>query len=53
MHARKKGLYFPRYENQHERELGFDEIYRWEEDNSFAKRAGRAGMALVLMLRAQ
>lgn len=49
----EKGLYFPRYVSQPERELGFDEIYGWEGDNSSAKRAGRAGVALGLILRAQ
>lgn len=42
----EKGLCFPRYEKQPERELGFDEISRWEVDNSSAKRAGRAGIGV-------
>lgn len=42
----EKGLYFSRYENQAEKELGFDEIYRRGWDNLSAKTAGGAGVAL-------
>lgn len=41
VHARERPL-FSRYENQAEEELGFDEIYRREEDNL----SGGAGVAL-------